>query len=161
MSIELKILCRHLSLDKANDVKICALNVTDNPSKGFCHSICVHRDPLTAQELNNYVIEEIKQEKNNNKDNYVKPSVYTQIKDGIKGNVQAVLHVNKVPLEVLNERNNICSKCEHAQKIINDYVARCKLCGCLLWSKLRLADQRCPINKWGVYKTTEVDKQKT
>jgi hypothetical protein len=44
--------------------------------------------------------------------------------------------------EELTKRQETCNTCEHFTG------SRCKLCGCFTQAKLRMASQKCPINKW-------------
>lgn len=44
----------------------------------------------------------------------------------------------------LKDRLDICNKCKHFRKSIN----QCKKCGCLMQIKARIAFTKCPIGKW-------------
>lgn len=50
----------------------------------------------------------------------------------------------------LKERLEICSKCEFWDKNAFAKTGRCLKCGCSTQAKLRLATEKCPIDKWGV-----------
>ena len=50
--------------------------------------------------------------------------------------------------ETYKERITICKGCEHYFKL----TGNCKLCGCFMKVKHKLAMAECPIGKWGKYK---------
>lgn len=52
------------------------------------------------------------------------------------------------PLKVLEERLEICHKCENFESKWYAGTGRCKECGCSIQAKLRMASSSCPINKW-------------
>ncbi len=52
------------------------------------------------------------------------------------------LGINATDESKLSQRTAICNKCPK-----ND-LGRCSSCGCYLWSKVRQANERCPIGKW-------------
>jgi hypothetical protein len=53
------------------------------------------------------------------------------------------------PPDALAERTEICKACpEWDAKAFNE-TGRCKKCGCSTWAKLRMASEKCPIDKWG------------
>jgi hypothetical protein len=41
------------------------------------------------------------------------------------------------------ERISICNSCEHLTGL-----RRCRMCGCFVDAKTKLADSNCPIKKW-------------
>jgi hypothetical protein len=43
------------------------------------------------------------------------------------------------------KRLNICRDCERFES----FLSRCKECGCFMNIKTKLADAKCPMNKWG------------
>ena len=49
------------------------------------------------------------------------------------------------------ERLSLCSVCPNRLSV---GVDMCKLCGCIIQGKIRLAGESCPDNKWG--KTNDV-----
>jgi hypothetical protein len=51
--------------------------------------------------------------------------------------------------EQLKERLEICAKCEFWDKNSFAGTGRCLKCGCSTQAKLRLATEKCPIDKWG------------
>ncbi len=53
--------------------------------------------------------------------------------------------------EITKERWDICFNCEHFLKEPENSVLpyRCKLCGCGMKIKTRIASAKCPANKWG------------
>jgi hypothetical protein len=52
-------------------------------------------------------------------------------------------------LDKLQERLDICKGCEFWDKEALAGTGRCKKCGCSTQAKLRLAHEKCPIDKWG------------
>lgn len=49
--------------------------------------------------------------------------------------------------KVARERLKICSKCSEKKYIWKlGYI--CKQCGCILESKTRVNNEKCPLNKW-------------
>ena len=53
-----------------------------------------------------------------------------------------------VPDHIAEERLNICLSCEKLYKPTKS----CKLCGCFMVAKTKLAKQACPVKKWTIYK---------
>ena len=47
--------------------------------------------------------------------------------------------------KVIEERRNICKKCEHYTKM---GVYLCNKCGCIVEGKIRLSSSECPVGKW-------------
>ena len=68
-------------------------------------------------------------------------SLLDKVKGAWKLN-QAVEGLNEVDEHSLAERKAICLACED-----ND-LGRCRVCGCFLWAKIRLAKEACPAGKW-------------
>ena len=50
------------------------------------------------------------------------------------------------------ERMNICLDCEHLFKP----TSSCRKCGCFMRAKTWLADQECPVGKWGAIELVDV-----
>jgi hypothetical protein len=50
--------------------------------------------------------------------------------------------------EQLAERMNICKSCPEWDSAAFAGTGKCKLCGCATKAKLRMATEKCPINKW-------------
>lgn len=48
----------------------------------------------------------------------------------------------------LEERMNICRACPEWDATAFANTGKCKLCGCATKAKLRMATEKCPINKW-------------
>ena len=48
------------------------------------------------------------------------------------------------------KRYEICSKCPDLKNAggINNLVATCRLCGCVVRAKVQLKSSRCPVGKW-------------
>lgn len=53
----------------------------------------------------------------------------------------------KAPDHISEERWNICSSCEHLYKPTHT----CKVCGCFMLVKTKMAFQKCPKGKWDRY----------
>lgn len=53
------------------------------------------------------------------------------------------------PDDKLQERLEICKGCDLWDKSALGGTGRCRECGCSTQAKLRLAHEKCPINKWG------------
>ena len=52
-----------------------------------------------------------------------------------------------VPDTVLEQRSAICAGCEFWDP--EQFGGRCLKCGCATMAKLRLAHEKCPLDKWG------------
>jgi hypothetical protein len=52
-----------------------------------------------------------------------------------------------VPDHIAEERLNICLSCDKLYKPTKS----CKLCGCFMAAKTKLAKQACPVKKWTTY----------
>lgn len=55
----------------------------------------------------------------------------------------------KTKKQLLNERLAICRDCEFWDGAALGGTGRCLKCGCSTWAKLRMATEKCPIDKWG------------
>lgn len=44
--------------------------------------------------------------------------------------------------QIANDRLSVCIPCEHLHE------GRCKLCGCFMEKKTKVASATCPANKW-------------
>ena len=51
--------------------------------------------------------------------------------------------------ETLEIRKGICAGCEFWDSAALQGTGRCRKCGCSTWAKLRMATEKCPIDKWG------------
>jgi hypothetical protein len=58
------------------------------------------------------------------------------------------------PVKEYEQRLKICSKCPNYTKMLG--IGRCKLCGCVMAVKAKIAAMKCPANKWD----SEVKKEK-
>ena len=70
------------------------------------------------------------------------PSLVGKIAHGITGLTKAALGIDHPGDEVVKQRWDICKSCEHFR------LWQCRLCGCLVSGKIRLASERCPILRW-------------
>lgn len=83
------------------------------------------------------------------------PNLSTQAKSLLKAGINWAKKGFPVVNEAqLNERLSMCASCEHWDKQAFKGTGRCKLCGCSTQAKLRLATEKCPIDKWGPIQTT-------
>lgn len=69
-------------------------------------------------------------------------TIAQKIQSGIIGNAKAVLHIDRASDDTINQRWEICSKCEHYKHWM------CDLCGCIVSQKIKIASEECPIKKW-------------
>lgn len=60
----------------------------------------------------------------------------------------------KVSDEIQKERFDICLACPKLYKP----TRTCKLCGCFMQIKTYMANQECPIGKWGIVELNNDDK---
>lgn len=66
-----------------------------------------------------------------------------KIEDAYTNVIQEVF----VPDHIAEERLNICLSCDKLYKPTKS----CKLCGCFMVAKTKLAKQACPVKKWTTY----------
>lgn len=59
--------------------------------------------------------------------------------------------LTRVPEEIYDKRLLVCKSCEFWDGKALKGTGRCRKCGCSTWAKLRLASEKCPIDKWGRY----------
>lgn len=57
--------------------------------------------------------------------------------------------------EVSSQRTTICQSCDKLFKPTN----QCRLCGCFIFTKTKLAASHCPINKWTIEIVQEKENQ--
>jgi hypothetical protein len=55
----------------------------------------------------------------------------------------------KTQAQLVKERLAICQNCDLWDGKALNGTGRCKECGCSTWAKLRMATEKCPLNKWG------------
>lgn len=53
------------------------------------------------------------------------------------------------PPEILATREATCRECDQWDAKALNGTGRCRKCGCSTWAKLRMATEKCPIDKWG------------
>lgn len=51
-------------------------------------------------------------------------------------------------IEALNVREAICKSCDLWDPSAFGGTGRCNKCGCSTWAKLRMATEKCPLDKW-------------
>lgn len=51
-------------------------------------------------------------------------------------------------ISFVDKRRDICDKCEHLTSFVG--VKSCEVCGCAIWTKIRIKNTKCPKDKWGV-----------
>ncbi len=56
---------------------------------------------------------------------------------------------SKSTQEVIDLRLSICKGCEFWDAQALNGSGRCLKCGCSTWAKLRMASEKCPLDKWG------------
>ena len=62
-------------------------------------------------------------------------------------------NMNRAPSAVQQERLSICETCPFYRK----KIGQCKICGCIMPQKVKLADAFCPVHKWEQYAISESD----
>lgn len=83
-----------------------------------------------------------------------------RISHGLVGLAKSLLGIDPAPEEVIQARRVVCWACDENVKCIGATEARCcgKLldvvnvtkptCGCVLSRKIRVASEKCPLDKW-------------
>lgn len=69
-------------------------------------------------------------------------------KESLKAIATNVINGEEVMVEpkIVEERNSICDGCPQLKKL--GLMRICGECGCTLNVKAKLADMKCPLNKW-------------
>lgn len=71
---------------------------------------------------------------------------------GIYGLAQASLGLRAASNETILQRQKICNMCnkltESKSKKFKKYLHRCSVCGCFLYAKITLKNEKCPLDKW-------------
>lgn len=71
--------------------------------------------------------------------------------------LQAAVHLDPAPAEVVQARRDLCRVCEFATRNKHAQFAqftglttlsRCRKCDCFIGAKTSLASQSCPIGRW-------------
>lgn len=79
------------------------------------------------------------------------PTLFNQIKSVTKAAFDwSKAGFKQVEPSVLEERLKICGGCEFWDSTGFAGTGRCQKCGCSTQAKLRMATEKCPIDKWGV-----------
>lgn len=73
------------------------------------------------------------------------PLTIRGIAHGIAGLAKAAVGADRASDETIAARRETCRACEHNT---GGAVVRCRLCGCALRAKTRLAGEHCPVGKW-------------
>lgn len=68
---------------------------------------------------------------------------------------------SKSTQEVIDMRLSICKGCEFWDAQALNGGGRCLKCGCSTWAKLRMATEKCPIDKWGPVPPSSPEQQST
>jgi hypothetical protein len=81
----------------------------------------------------------------------------------VEGIINSILDNDYVE-QVADERNSICSSCEHIDRKGDDCLAPgsqpcCSLCGCSLYFKTRSLSSECPAGKWKAVMTEEEEEK--
>ena len=82
-------------------------------------------------------------------DDYIKKESSFDLRSIPKRIKQAIIHDK----EIIKKRLDICSKCE----FFISTTSQCRKCGCFMKVKARLANQVCPVDKWGKEPVTITD----
>lgn len=90
----------------------------------------------------------------NNRSAAVKKTGYPPTKDMLNSFAKSMLKWAKkgfrvVSAEQLDARLRECKRCEYWNPEALSGTGRCKICGCSTQAKLRLATEKCPLDKWG------------
>jgi|VirMetMinimDraft_7_1064189.scaffolds.fasta_scaffold07099_3 hypothetical protein len=81
----------------------------------------------------------------------------SKVKSGLKSLFKIAENAAKgvdqsVPAQVAESRQNICNGCPKRIDLLN----QCKECGCFLAAKTKIKQEKCPLDKWGEYKSTTI-----
>lgn len=68
---------------------------------------------------------------------------------------------SKSTQEVIDTRLSICKGCEFWDAQALNGGGRCLKCGCSTWAKLRMASEKCPLDKWGPETLSSPEQQTT
>jgi hypothetical protein len=91
--------------------------------------------------------EKLQKQNSNNKSSY--PSLITMAKNITKSTANFIKGGMKIVTdEQLQERLKICNNCDNFDAAAFKGTGRCKLCGCSTMLKLKMATEKCPIDKW-------------
>jgi hypothetical protein len=71
-----------------------------------------------------------------------------QIAHGAAGLAKAALGINRADDAAIARRQAICNACPEV--IVTLGIRRCRVCRCVLAAKTANADEKCPLEKWGV-----------
>ena len=58
------------------------------------------------------------------------------------------IHGNYAETPVVTERFNTCVGCEHLIKHDAFPPGNCSQCGCFVYLKIKMKNQKCPVGKW-------------
>jgi hypothetical protein len=70
-----------------------------------------------------------------------------KIINGAIGVAKNILDIDIAPGILVNQRRDICLKCEYNSGHMTS-SSMCKKCGCFIILKTRLKSEECPIQKW-------------
>jgi hypothetical protein len=76
---------------------------------------------------------------------------------GVKRRADALLNLEPVSLNVLQQRQGVCNTCEHGKPDHKPLKTKCTFCGCALPAKQKLARESCPVGKWPAVEPLAVD----
>jgi hypothetical protein len=140
-------------INKVNSYWECRFD-RDQASKNFICS--VWKDWL---DRHNLTLEQHKQKLPNNANiNYnnlekINPKAYPSVSTMAQTFSESIVQWAKKGFKVVNEeqfneRLNICKGCDLFDEKALGGSGRCRECGCATQPKLRIATERCPIDKW-------------
>lgn len=68
---------------------------------------------------------------------------------GAKQLAKAAMGLGQADEATIGQRRAICGECKHAKKDEAGGLVGCEVCTCRLLAKTSLAEEECPIGKWG------------
>ncbi len=78
---------------------------------------------------------------------------------GISGLTRSAANVGVADEQTIADRRRACAMCAHATRrkktgmrelMLLSPLSQCSICKCAIHPKARLADERCPIDRWPV-----------
>jgi hypothetical protein len=108
------------------------------------------RNPQQTANQPRQIVKNNSEEKNAESLTINYPPAKSMVKNLAQSMTQWVKNGFKLATEdQLKKRLEICAGCEFWDKEALGGTGRCKKCGCSTQAKLRLAHEKCPIDKWG------------
>jgi Tfp pilus assembly protein FimT len=128
-------ICPHATSVSEN-ANACSLGLYGGrPSKGVC-AYCISRGENTPENAANQPIQ-------------ATPSIPQMLKTASKAAVSfASSGFTTTDPKTLARREATCRSCDMWDAAAINNTGRCKKCGCSTWAKLRMASEKCPLDKW-------------